>query len=120
MKAFLTGSRVYGTPRPDSDIDFVVLVGKDELLTLTALADNLAEKAESEGSLGSTRGKEDPGESLRFGKLNLICHTSQVVFEAWRDATAALKDVRPVTREAAIATIKTVVACALSRARVAS
>lgn len=90
MNAFVTGSRVYGTPRPESDIDLCVVVSEHDLALLSERAD------------------EDPGSgghSLRFGKLNLIV-LGQRSFEAWQEATNELVAMKPVTREKAVELIK--------------
>lgn len=66
-KAFLTGSRAYGEPTEDSDIDLVILCGE-----------GLHEKllAESEAK-----------DTVRFGRLNLICCNSKTEYLAWAEAT---------------------------------
>lgn len=104
VNAFATGSRVYGTPRPDSDLDLVVLVDSDDLARLRELADK-TDTVEQEPD-----DKSYPSDSLRFGKLNLICISSHAVFEAWRKATDSLALRRPVTRDEAVACIKAEVA----------
>lgn len=47
--------------------------------------------------------KEQDSASLRFGALNLICITSDRMFEIWAEGTAHLMTKSPVTREQAIA-----------------
>lgn len=89
MTAFLTGSRVYGAPTEDSDIDLVVLV--DELTQ-----DKLRGWSES----------PDWSYVVRFGRLNLICVTSEDELAAWRAGTASLRQRvsqtgRPIDREVA-------------------
>lgn len=42
--SFLTGSRVYGTPREDSDIDLVVLVHQEELDLLHKLSESSTDR----------------------------------------------------------------------------
>jgi hypothetical protein len=94
--SFLTGSRVYGTPRADSDIDLVVLMSGDALC-------KLIEIAESQDSLGASGGEQyEDGRSLRFGKLNLLCVTQERHFNAWRIGTEELEHMKPVTRDFAI------------------
>lgn len=46
---------------------------------------------------------ENHSTGLRFGKLNLICVTSDEFFGIWEKGTAELKAKSPVTRDAAIA-----------------
>ncbi len=84
--AFLTGSHAYGTPRVSSDIDLAVTITDKEASKLASLADHC------DGSRG---------DSLRFGKLNLIILEPKQ-FEAWRIGTQKLIAERPVTRERAI------------------
>lgn len=89
--AFITGSRAYGVPRPDSDLDIVVLVNAELGELLTQLADPM-----KVGEKGITR----------FGNLNLIVTYSQEEFDCWRIATADLVEMSinhgPVSRETAV------------------
>lgn len=92
MNSFLLGSRVYGTPNPNSDWDLAVLIGRSDLDALrTEFADNLGGSAVDETQA-----------SFRLGNLNLLCFTCPVVFDAWRQATKELTARRPVTRGEAI------------------
>ncbi len=86
-KSFLTGSRVYGTPKEDSDLDLCVFVTQAALEELRKMADKV----------GNSR-----GDSLMFGKLNLLCFTKQSEFEAWHNATVELCCIAPVSRDRAI------------------
>lgn len=96
MKSFVTGSRVYGTPRPDSDIDLVVLLSCPDLSRLIDAADN-------QDDLGSPGGEHyEDGRSLRFGTLNLLCVTDKKHFDVWAKGTEELYAKRPVTRDQAI------------------
>lgn len=89
--AFLTGSRVYGEPREDSDIDLVVQVTPKEYQKLL-------------DQCSPPPGSNDPDYfrlgvfSLRFGKLNLICTTNHGEgpkhYEVWRKGTQLLKQKR--------------------------
>ena len=92
MSAFLTGSRAYGTPQPDSDIDLCVLVSREDLEVLKRVA-------------GATDTQEywNTDAALRFGSLNLLAFADAPQYEAWKRGTAELKEKRPVTRSAAIA-----------------
>jgi predicted nucleotidyltransferase len=94
MNAFLTGSRVYGTPREDSDIDLAVLMSSAELGALLRLADPEAQGHEYED-----------GVSIRFGNLNLIVFCAKDEFDAWRSATQELIARKPVTRAEAVLAI---------------
>lgn len=89
--AFLTGSRVYGTPRPDSDIDMCVLLDRSEFCKLLAIADN--ERQDHEKVYEDT---DDV--AYKFGNLNMICFHDLEVFDAWRRGTEQLKAEKPVTR----------------------
>jgi predicted nucleotidyltransferase len=95
MKAFITGSRAYGTPREDSDTDLVVMVSPDDMRRLRSQAD-ITEDDEGEYPEDGHTGV------LRFGKLNLLCVTQPDDYEAWREGTAELIARRPVTREEAV------------------
>lgn len=87
--AFLTGSRVYGRPRDDSDVDLVVLMTKDEMAALARHGSDI--KDYGTGSL-----------SVRFGILNIVAVSSPAEYEAWRDSKNALLARRPVTRDDAV------------------
>jgi hypothetical protein len=73
MKAFLTGSHVFGRPGPQSDIDLCILVDP-------ALAAELRDMSEST-------------KTVRFGRLNLILCESDVEFTAWKFTTERLRQV---------------------------
>lgn len=99
--AFLTGSRAYGNPREDSDVDLVVLVDEaDDNSTLDVI------HAQSEAPDGHY--DAHGSYSLRYGKLNLIVCTTQEAFDQWRASTNTSLDrmmhlSRPLTREEAVA-----------------
>lgn len=124
-KAFLTGSRAYGVPSENSDVDLCVLVDEPTLAVLRGLAVRKEEVAKNgpDGrprSLSSRDRAEDPGDSLYFGGasgLNLICHTNPHAFAAWRAATLTLAARRPVTREEAIREIKAQVKASIGLAK---
>lgn len=92
-KAFLTGSRAYGTPNPRSDLDVVVRLSRDETEALidSGVVDKFYRYTKEESS------------SLRFGLLNLICVHSDQMFAVWAEGTAHLLTKAPVTRDEAIA-----------------
>lgn len=100
MLSFLTGSRAYGTPRPDSDIDLVVYVTSEDLSKLIELSDKVSEF----GAPGGVHYED--GCCLRFGPLNLICVTSEQHFNTWKKGTEELVAKKPVTREVAVETLK--------------
>jgi hypothetical protein len=120
MNAFLTGSHVYGEPRPDSDVDLVIRCDEDTWRTLAALADNpqvetmatdqkggymlkpsdlhgeglefgaIEEGAQREGLGNGVVGAIS--KSLRFGRLNLIVCVEDRRFAAFRLGTIVLED----------------------------
>ncbi len=98
FRPFLTGSRAYGIPKQDSDIDLVLYLDDAELQELAKLADEvMGADEELEGLYGQAYTS-----SLRFGDLNLICCTDDRVFDAWRIITKELKKKAPVTRHFAV------------------
>ena len=95
--AFVTGSRVYGVPNADSDVDLVVLVDERD-------ADILRRHAEEFRSSDDGCGR--PGwYAIRFGRLNVIL-CDQKRFDLWRGATDELIEQRPVTRDFAVSVVK--------------
>lgn len=90
--AFLTGSQVYGTPTPESDIDLVVKMSHEEMLTLCGLV-----------GAGTVEEYGDGQTTIRFGKLNIIiCYDGDVRFDSWKKGTEELKKTKPNTRDHAI------------------
>jgi len=88
-QSFITGSHAYGTPRPNSDIDLVVLVDAGCCQKLCHL-----------GQRGSRVLAEGDGKAF-FGNLNLILVTDEKQFDMWAKGTAELMAMAPVTREVA-------------------
>lgn len=74
MNAFLTGSRVYGSPQADSDIDLVVRVDETTAGLLRLLSGNK--------------------DTVRFGKLNVILCTTDKEFAVWKLGTEQLRYAR--------------------------
>lgn len=88
-KCFLTGSRVYGTPKEDSDLDMVILIEEEEERDyILALKDNPNAKM------------------TMFGNINLIVVKSEDEYYAWKSATELLESKKPVTKKKAKETIK--------------
>lgn len=83
MNAFLTGSRAYGTPREDSDIDLVILTDRQNAGELWALSKD--------------------GTKLILDNVNVIALTNPEQFELWRKGTEMLKESTPVSRDEAVA-----------------
>jgi predicted nucleotidyltransferase len=86
---FVTGSRVYGTPRPDSDVDLVVVADFDDDFFVSVLWD-----------FADDRDGSDCG-SLHFEKLNLIS-VEPDEYDRWKRARDRCLAEKPVTRERAI------------------
>ena len=103
-EAFLTGSRVYGTPGPKSDVDLVILADKATINALRKLEDkillNADGKIQAETNTPSKVGYQSA--SIRFGNLNLIVVMDQDEFDCWRLATKALETEKPVTKQRAV------------------
>lgn len=85
---FITGSRAYGTPTEDSDIDLVLPPnGKTNFQAIMIqYSDN----------------QDLP---ITYGKLNLILTNEPKQWELWLQATNELIEQAPVTRDFAIAYI---------------
>ena len=79
--AFVTGSRVYGKPHADSDVDFVVRCSMYEARELAELLEVNLEESES---------YEEQSIQFRVGKLNLILCTTDKRFDAWAKGTGEL------------------------------
>jgi hypothetical protein len=102
----LTGSRVYGTPRDDSDLDLCILVSDDEYNQFLVTADRDPDGDRVAGSECGTAEWSRRTRSFRFGRLNVLVTTSRKMYEAWQKATDELRTahsiIGPVTREQAI------------------
>ena len=97
-RAFLTGSRRYGTVRSNSDTDVVLLADK-------LLMKHLRKFAVTNGY--ETLGRDNLNIKLQLGleKLNLIVLHDPAEFDAWKEATELLEQRQPVTTTEAIAEI---------------
>ena len=88
-EAFITGSRAYGIPRENSDIDLAVVVTEQEARILRNLSDS-------------------PRKTV-YGRLNLVLFVNTEDglkrYEAWKRVNDALKLVAPVTKETAISAL---------------
>lgn len=93
--ALLTGSRVYGTPTEDSDVDLVVLLPESAVAVLRGLADPWGHPDRDEYIAAG-------GEPLRFGKLILICCLNPEYYKVWKEGTRRLKRSAPVSRAFAV------------------
>lgn len=86
--AVLTGSQVYGIPKPDSDVDLVILISPRDIEKLRSLAEK--HDGNHKDSDGGPQTINETSASLRFGRLNLICVSDPLAFEVWRRGTKAL------------------------------
>lgn len=85
MFPFITGSRAYGIPTEDSDIDLVLPPNTNSTFrqTLVMLSDT-----------------EDV--PINYGRLNLILTIEPKQWELWLQATTELIERRPVSRDEAV------------------
>lgn len=83
MQAILTGSRAYGIPTEESDIDLVIFCSPAVKLLLEKHKDELT------------------GNAVRYGKLNLIPCDRQEDYDAWKVGTLACERNQPCDRETA-------------------
>lgn len=94
--AHIGGSRAYGTPRENSDVDLVVLVTLPEAYIL---GNNADEPNEPRGERKSF--------PVRYGRLNLIVCFEQETYDRWLSGKVRLqeraRDGAKVSREDAIA-----------------
>lgn len=100
-KSFITGSRAYGKPRPNSDIDLVVYLSEEDLEILLEMGgfDTPVRFLDSEYIASG-------GIPLRIGKINLICVVDDERYKVWKDGTDKLKKRKekrgkPIEREEA-------------------
>lgn len=82
-EALLAGSRAYGTPREDSDIDLVIYCSEEVKKLLLEHSDN-----------------EHP-RVISFGKLNILACTTNEEYAVWKSGIQTLKEKGPVDRETA-------------------
>lgn len=93
MNALLTGSRVYGVPREDSDVDLVLLVSETELNILKTAADTV--NVQSTG--GSAEESPAIVATLRIGRLNILACATQWQFDLWVKGTKHLLEENTIT-----------------------
>jgi hypothetical protein len=98
ISALFTGSRVYGRPTKESDLDLVLLVTHRERELLIKMADDVCTNSYEVG--------EERSYSLRFGKLNVIAVTDPVAFAVFQKATKKLKGEGAVDRDRAVEVMK--------------
>lgn len=78
MQAFITGSRAYGKPKADSDVDLVIRCSEETAKWLRLWCDD-----------GTT--KENSGFPCMFGRLNLIICTTDEQYAVWRLGTTSIQ-----------------------------
>lgn len=93
ITCFLTGSRVYGAPRPDSDADLAILVDEET-------RQKLCEIFPEHEKYGSCRAM-----SIKVGKLDLVVFADAREFRAWKKATEWLTEEKPVSKYRAMQVI---------------
>lgn len=96
--AFVTGSRRYGTPRPESDLDLIVPIGEGELRWLVGIL--------PPELFGGSASDVSKAVSIRSGPLNLILVPDADHLDGWRRGTRILQREGPVSREEAVATFR--------------
>lgn len=89
--SLVTGSHAYGKVHDKSDIDLVIRISKADFERLKQVGDWF------EGRYG-----EAPCQSIRFGKLNVLCCLTDKSYETWQIGTRELKKKRPVERKEAV------------------
>lgn len=94
MISYITGSRAYGFPREDSDIDLVICASNYDVRRLWQLSRHF------EGNKACT-----------FGKLNLVLFDCEnkidmARYERWTEVNKRLVASQPVTKEKAIAAFR--------------
>lgn len=103
-----TGSRCYGTPKPDSDWDWVLMMpGNATRKMLAAFAEPMDVDRETNKDVPypdpAYPGQGRLDMALRFGPVNLIIVSEDIQWEVWEVGTDTLLMERPVTRDRAIA-----------------
>ena len=116
MRTLFTGSRVYGNPRPESDVDFIVLIEDPIELVLLEMVgeetDDYAYKPERSSLADVPNGVTSPApiggitKSIRIGRMNILVCTKLEQFDAWKTGTELLTRIKPVDREYAVNTFK--------------
>lgn len=86
LHSFITGSRKYGSPRADSDLDLVVFMEGVDVALLGSVADMTPQGFTEDGVEYDSRF----GWPFRFGKLNVIVCTKPEQWQVWQDGTASL------------------------------
>jgi len=96
ISSFITGSRIYGSPTSNSDLDLVILVSKDEAEIIKKHAD--ANKNLGDDKVYARHEHDDDILICRYGILNLIMFTDARLFNVWQAGTEECIECKPVTR----------------------
>lgn len=101
---FLTGSRAYGEPKPDSDFDLVLLIDPCDRDTLAAFWEMIDGQHDVTSDASNDYGECDEfPRCVRCGPINLILCYTQDEYDAWWNGTDELKSrTEKVTRDYAI------------------
>lgn len=86
-KTIVTGSRVYGKVKPESDIDVVFDIYCHQLNELRLFCDEDSSKGKCKDYEYNTSGMAC---ALRFGPVNLLCITTRNQLRAWQKGTEQL------------------------------
>lgn len=104
-----TGSRRYGTPKPSSDLDLVILISSMSRFPIEQSCD-FNDRTEYHLCYPTRQRRRRRGEmqppgidaALRFGPINLLCVHMTHQMKAWVDGTNILLKEAPVTRDRAV------------------
>lgn len=89
--SFPTGSRVYGTPKLDSDFDIVVLCSQEDAIKVFGyLHPDDAMYPIDENSI-----------HIKKGEVDYILCFNEIRFCTWKSVTETLKKIAPVDRDTA-------------------
>lgn len=96
-RPFATGSRVYGSPEEEADLDVVMLLDRSTYWLLT----DFATKHVNPNNHPSAS-DEEGHPSFFLGKVNIIPVFEPEIYDAWLKACQLCKAKKPVTRREAI------------------
>jgi hypothetical protein len=101
QRAFLTGSRVYGTPKSGSDLDVVMLLSPGDF---EIAAKFVRDKGLIGGSAQNETGLMYGGVSfsVQAGPFNLIVTKDPALYQTWVEGTRELQSIAPVSRDEAV------------------
>ena len=109
--AFVTGSRCYGTPRPESDWDIVIRCDREDAFKVFGAKDQ-----EMGGEAHEDYELDENAHQCAFGHVNFILCFTDERFKSWRKGTDKLAYIKPVTRAVAVAMFKGLFATETSEA----